>query len=214
MPRFQRTDTTFIQTSGDQSLAISPEDGLKESVALTANRGSVAHTSTASLTQPAGGGRTIPARSSQKLPAVHGDPAQYKRFRTICDAVLREVRRLKPAASQTTLPDDWMTAAAEIEALVQDLYDVAWGEKDALKRVVVKVESQINNAIWDHRHVGFLEDVFVSLQHRYSINDTTVGEVADLVKDRGLPLFRGTLSADNLRKHFKLVEVESQGAAE
>lgn len=97
---------------------------------------------------------------------------------------------------------------------MQDLYDVVWGEKDALKRVVVKVEGQINNASWDHRHVGFLEDVFVALRHRYSINDTTVGEVAELVKDRGLPLFRGTLSADNLRKHFKLVEVESQGTAE
>ncbi len=182
--------------------------------ALTADRGSLAHTSTVSLTQSDRGVRTNPTRGSPKLPAVDGDPTQYKRFRTICDATLREVRRLKPPVGQTALPDDWMTAAAEIEALVQDLYDVAWGEKDALKRVVLKVEGQINNAIWDHRHVGFLEDVFVTLRHRYSINDTTVGEVADLVKSHGLPLFRGTLSADDLRKQFKLVEVESQEPTE
>lgn len=213
MTLIQHTDATSIRTLSDQTPAISPDDGVKGSAPL-AFRGSVGHTSTTSLTQSAGGLRTSPPRETQKLPAVDGDPAVWKRFRTTCDAILRELRRIKPAVGRTELPDDWVTAAAEIEGLVQELYDISWGKKDALKRVVVKVESQINNAIWTHRHVGFLEDVFVALRNRYSVNDTTVREVAELVKSHDLPLFRGSLSADHLRKQFKLVEVEPHDADE
>ncbi|MCU0703096.1 MAG: hypothetical protein MUF18_03800 [Fimbriiglobus sp.] len=209
MPRSLHIDSTALQTSGDQLVAHSAEDGVKVSAPLFADHGSVKHASTGSLSHSPVESRGTPVQSSRKLPAVEGDPAHHKRFRSICDELLREVRRLKPGVGQTELPDDWMTAAAEIEGLVEDLYDVTWGKKDALKRVVVKVESQINNAVWDQRHVAFLEDVFVALRNRFSIDDTTVVEVADLVKSHKLPLFRGTLSADNLRKQFKLVEVES-----
>ena len=209
MSRSSRIESTALQTSGDQLVASSAEDGVKVSAPLFAEHGSVKHSSTGSLSRSPGEAHASPVRSSRKLPAVEGDPAQYKRFRTICDDLLREVQRLKPVANQTKLSDDWMTAAAEIEGMVEELYDVSWGKKEALKRVVVKVESQINNAVWDQRHVAFLEDVFVALRNRFSIDDTTVVEVADLVKSHKLPLFRGTLSADNLRKQFKLVEVES-----
>ncbi|MDB5312086.1 MAG: hypothetical protein JWO38_6288 [Gemmataceae bacterium] len=148
------------------------------------------------------GGR---ARKPAKGGAVE-DPALYKRFRRLCDSILSEVRELEASISEGRLPDDWLGSAAEIEALLEQLYDVPWGQRDALKGVVTAILFQVVNADWHPNHVMFLKDMISRLRSRYSIDQTAVKECAESVRLYELDQFRGTATKPMVRTHYKIVE--------
>jgi hypothetical protein len=86
------------------------------------------------------------------------------------------------------------------------LYETPWGHAEALQRVVVEVQAQVNNAPLDGRHVQFLADVFRNLRVRYLIDPSAVEEVQESVERHHLDPFRGTVSEPVVRKRYKLVE--------
>jgi len=147
---------------------------------------------------------SVPQSKALKLLPL--DEREYKKFRTRCDGILTEVRELEASLARNSFADNWVGPAAEIEMLLEDLYDTRWGKSESLKRVVVKLQAQLNNARWDHRHVAFLKEVLRGLRVRYSIDETAVREVAEAVTRHGLDPFRGSLSASETLKRLKIVE--------
>ncbi len=160
----------------------------------------------AAETQSTSGTPTGYAARSKAPKSLPVDERDYKKFRTLCDGILAEVRELESMLARNSFADTWVGSAAEIEVLLEDLYDAKWGKVDCLKRVVAKLQAQLNNARWDARHVAFLDDVFRGLRVRYSIDDTAVREIAEAVARHGLDPFRGSLSDSGTSKRLKIVE--------
>ena len=117
----------------------------------------------------------------------------------ICDAILTEIGQLQELMTGDQLVGDWFGLVVEIQALLEQLYDTPWGEAESLKRIVVAIQAQINNAPLDGRHVSFLTDVFRNLRVLHLINSAAVNEVLNAVKRHKLDLFRGTVSEPDCR---------------
>jgi len=102
--------------------------------------------------------------------------------------------------------DEGAGVIAEIANLLENLFDCPFGEGESLKSVVVAIQSQTNNADWSGQVVGFLRDVMVFLRARYVVNDQTVDEVYEIVKEHGLDPFRGSVSDRGIRTRYRLVK--------
>lgn len=161
-------------------------------------------TSAASTYRPPVGTDLSTTRGGKRPPPPQ--TTGYLEFRRICDAVLTEIGQLQELLAGDQLIGDWFGPVVEIEALLEKLYDTPWGEAEALKRIVVSIQAQINNSPLDGRHVRFLTEVFRNLRVRYLIDSIAVDEVQHAVKRHGLDLFRGTVSEPVVRKRYMIVE--------
>jgi hypothetical protein len=95
----------------------------------------------------------------------------------------------------------------EVEVLLEELYACKYGQGESLKRVVVAVQSQVNNARWDRKHVEFLRDVVRFLRVRYLVDEATVEACYEMMKARGLDPFRGSICEPRVVKRYRIEEV-------
>lgn len=115
-------------------------------------------------------------------------------YRRICNDLDNEVVDLRDALVGDSLPDEAAGTIAQVNDLLERLYDCPFGSGESLKAVVVAIQSQTNNIRWDARHVRFLDAVTQYLKARYVISDQTVNEVDQMIAEQGLDVFRGTVS--------------------
>lgn len=133
--------------------------------------------------------------------------SKYQPFRKNCDALFEEITNIEDYLVEDVVSDEGLERIVEIEHLLEQLYDCHWGEAESLKRVVVSIQSQINNTEWTSSHVNFLKEVLSLLRVRYVIDQSTVDECYDLIEEHGLDPFRGTVSEPEIQKHYKIVEI-------
>jgi hypothetical protein len=156
---------------------------------------------------PLRGGSDVSVRYQSVPRELPKDVAAYREFRKICDDIADELRRIDGFLVENSVSDEGLEVVVEIEALLEDLYDCSHGQGESLKRVVVAVQSQVNNAFWDRRHVEFLKDVVHFLRVRYLVDEATVEACYEMMKTRGLEPFRGTVLEPRVVKRFRIEEV-------
>ncbi|MGH7137944.1 MAG: hypothetical protein ACREHD_19520 [Pirellulales bacterium] len=132
---------------------------------------------------------------------------EYRQFRRICDDLYEEVERLLDYVADGKVVDEGLATVAEIENHLERLYDCEWGEDECLKRMVVAIQAQLNNAKWTATHVELLRTFVPFLRVRWLINEATVSECLDMIEETGLDQFRGTLSGDGVVRRYVLQEV-------
>lgn len=161
----------------------------------------------ASLDLPRARENTTARKPSAGRQKSHSDGEDYRTFRQLCDAILAEVNALEPMLSGDHPPGEVPGEVVEIEVLLDRLYACRFGKDELLKRVVVAIQSQINNTAWDRRHVQYVKDVFRYLRLRYVLGEDTVQACYDMMKLHGLDRFRGTVSAPDVAKQYRIQEV-------
>ena len=153
----------------------------------------------------AGEGQASRRRGLEKPPK---DIAVYRTFRRLCDRILDELGKIGPFFAGDQVSDEGVEVVAEIEALLEELYTCPHGQGEFLKRLVVAVQSQVNNADWDRRHVAFLREIVRFLRGRYLLDEGTVDACYDLMKEQGLDRFRGTICEPRAVKRYRIEEVD------
>lgn len=145
----------------------------------------------------------------QYLPRIDGREEQQQ-YSQICGRVLEELDELEAAdyLVDGTVSDEGAGVVAEIANLLEQLFDCPFGQGESLKSVVVAIQSQTNNADWTPEIVAFLRDTMQFLRARYVVNDQTVDEVYEILKEHGLDPFRGSVSDRDIKTRYRLVEVE------
>jgi hypothetical protein len=155
--------------------------------------------------------RRVRGRTAVEEPSR--EAAAFPGFRRICDDIFNELSRIDGCLVNETSGAGSSGVVAEIEILLERLYDYPYGKSESLKRLVVAVQSQVNNADWDNRHVEFLRDVVHYLRVRYLVDETSVAACFNMMKARGLDPFRGTVSETRTVKKYRIEEVSSNDAA-
>ncbi|SRR5258707_3229313 len=136
------------------------------------------------------------------------DVEGWKKFRRTCDELLAELKRVDDYFEDDVVSEAGSGVILELESLLEQLYSYPWGAEECLKRIVVAIQTQINNARWTRRHVAFLKEVVRELRARYTIDEAEIAEVKEAIKRHGLNIFRGTVAepTDAVRK-YRIVEV-------
>lgn len=150
----------------------------------------------------------VPAKSKSPRSRHPQDVAANRAFRRLCNSLIEELGKIDVFFVGDEVSDEGAEVVTEVEALLEELYDRPYGQGESLKRVVVAVQSQVNNARWDRRHVDFLRDVFRFLRVRYLVNEATVIACYDAMKARGLDPFCGTIGEPRAVKRYRIEEVE------
>jgi len=145
------------------------------------------------------------------LPAIPDSEAR-QHFSCICQRIVCELRDLDLAGRfvDGILADEGAGAVAEIASLLETMFDCPFGDGEALKSVVVAIQSQTNNAGWTQQTIGFLRAVMTFLSARYLINEQTVDEVYAIMEEHGLDRFRGSVSDRGIRTRYRLVEIKDE----
>jgi len=133
---------------------------------------------------------------------------ERRRYRRICDDLDAEVRQLEQFVVGGVVSDEAVGLVAEIQNLLETLYDCPFGEGESLKSVVVAIQSQLNNAAWSEQHLAFLRGAIQHLRVRPIVNDCTAQEIHDMIEEHGLDPFRGTVSDSDCVVTYKLQRVE------
>ncbi len=129
-------------------------------------------------------------------------PARHRRFRQLCDLIIGDVRRADGYFAEGALTDEGLGFVVEVLAHLEELYRCGWGEGEYLKRVVVAIQSQVNNAAWDRAHLAFLQEFMPYLRNLQQVDDKTVDVCFAAIRRHDLDPFRGSLSMDgSLRRH-------------
>ena len=137
----------------------------------------------------------------------------YTKYRDLCDKILIELSYIEKAtlpniSDDIKLPDETLENIIEIEDILEDIYDFEWGKKECLNRIIVAIQSQINNVDWTYQHVKFLKQSFTYLIPRYFITEDSVQEILKIIGDYKFDIFRGTISSsNNLKKRYKIIEI-------
>jgi hypothetical protein len=111
-------------------------------------------------------------------------------FFRIVDQIVELVDRLILDANDRVL-DEQQNLIAEIESLLEQLYECEWGEGESLKKIVVEVQSQVLQTQWDRRHVLLVARTSKTMRARYLIDDKLVAECHSWVEEVGLDPLRG-----------------------
>jgi len=145
----------------------------------------------------------------QYLPEIDGRE-ERRQFSQICEQVLDELEGLEAAdyLMDGKVSDEGAGVVAEIANLLEQLFDCPFGDGESLKSVVVAIQSQTNNVDWTPEILAFLRDTMQFLRARYVVNDQTVDEVYEILKEHGLDPFRGSVSDRDMKTRYRLVEVE------
>jgi hypothetical protein len=141
---------------------------------------------------------------------VPTDIASYEKFRRLCDRIIEELQNIPRFLHKDVVTDEGAEVVAEVEAILEELYDCPHGQGEALKRVIVAIQSQVNNVQWEKTHADFLMDVFTFLRVRYLINDSVVAECYDMMKERGLDPFRGSVAQPLVVKRYRIEEISTK----
>jgi hypothetical protein len=161
-----------------------------------------------SLGPPLAFRRSDGGEPDRETPGPAKATASYKDFRRICDDLFAEAKRAQIYLLDGKLSDTGMEVVVEVEELLDRLYANAWGQDESLKRIVVAIGSQLNNVDWTDAHVGFLKNVVSLLRNSYLIDDSLVTECLELIREHGLEVFRGTVTETEVRKKYRIAEVE------
>ena len=158
-------------------------------------------------------GKTDTLSKQQKSSPKHPpkDIVAYRIFRRLCDDIFNELRRIDAFIIEEKVSDEGAEVVTEIEALLERLYDCGYGQGESLKRAVVAVQSQVNNARWDRRHVEFLREFVRYLRVRYLVDEAAVNVCYEIMKAQGLDPFRGTICEPSVLKRYRIEEVVKDG---
>lgn len=168
-------------------------------------RRSTAETAGMDLLPPAWpSGVHVPVSRPRTKVLLQGE--NYGAFRRTCDRLAAELRRVDDYLKDGVLCDEGMEVVVEVEQILDDLYRVDYGQRECLKRIVVAINSQINNIRWTASHSGFLRDTALMLRNSYLVDDSLVKECYALIKRYGLDPFRGTVSESPVLKRYRIVE--------
>ncbi len=138
------------------------------------------------------------------------DDAEARReYRRICDSIKAEARLLQDHVQDGHVVDEAFGIIAEIQDLLETLYDFPFGEGESLKSVVVALQAQLNNVRWTKQHVDFLTAAIQYLSVRWVVNDQTADEIGDMVEAFGLDVFRGTVSDSDVLVEYRIEKVEA-----
>ncbi len=139
--------------------------------------------------------------------------ALYPAFRRLCDEIRRELGRIYAFLIDDVVSDEGAEVVVEVEELLEQLYAYPYGEGECLKRIVVAVQSQVNNTRWERHHVEFLNDVVRFLRVRYLVDEAAVKACYDFMKSHELNEFRGTICAPQVLKRYRIEEVNDDVAS-
>lgn len=137
----------------------------------------------------------------------------YQGFRALCDNLYAEAQELQRVASHEDFGSSTDGFALELGALLDELYDfeaMPVKQKDILERIVVEVQSQLNNVDWDTRHISFIFDFAGFIRSRSHLVEDHLGIVIDMIKECGLDPYRGTLSGSDSIKKYNLTYASSR----
>ena len=137
------------------------------------------------------------------------EAAARQEYRRICDSIKAEAQLLQDHVDDGRLADDAFGIIAEIQDLLETLYDFPFGEGESLKSVVVALQSQLNNIRWTNQHVAFLTAAIQQLCVRSVVNDQTADEIDDMIEEFGLDVFRGTVSESDVLVEYRIEKVET-----
>ena len=129
-------------------------------------------------------------------------------FRRICNDLDAEICALRASLVGETIPDEASGAMAEIQRLLELLYDCPFGEGESLKSAVVALQSQLNNAQWTVKHVDFLDAAIQHLRVRSVVNDQTVDAINKMITEIGLDVFRGTVSDSQVLATYAIRKID------
>jgi hypothetical protein len=131
-------------------------------------------------------------------------------FANICQRVLCELEDLEQSdcLAGGKVSEEGAGFIVQIDDLLESLFDCPFGQGESLKGVVVAIQSQTRNADWTQEIVSFLREAMVFLQARYAVNDQTIDEVYEIIKEHGLDPFRGTVSDEGIKTQYRLVRVD------
>ena len=138
------------------------------------------------------------------------DADGLKRFGLICDDLIGEINSLAEHLTGGILDDEFAGPAAEINSLLKSLYNCPFGQGESLKSIVVLLQSQLNNAEWTARHVNLLRSTMCFLRVRNVLNDQTVAEIRDMIKESGLNIFRGSITDVGFVSKYRVQKVEAE----
>lgn len=147
-----------------------------------------------------GWGPRFPARTNN-------EEAARRQYELLCEDVLEQLGDLEGHIEDGVLADEASSGIAEIQRLLEEMYDCPFGQGESLKSVVVALQSQVNNAEWSLVHVKFLRAAFEFLRRRWIIIGQTVAEIDDMIEEFGLDLFRGTVSDTDVLVEYRLEKV-------
>ena len=146
------------------------------------------------------------SKESRKRPA---GKANYQAFRRLCERLVAELERAEDYLIDGRFSEEGVGMILEVQQILDELYRVPWGNRECLKRVVVAIRSQINNIQWTTDHACFMQDVARLLRNTYQIDDSFLKECYKMISGYGLDVFRGTITETEVRKRYRIVEVES-----
>ncbi len=130
------------------------------------------------------------------------------KFKRICDDLDAEIQVVESFLVHDVIEEEASGTVAEIQDLLERLYDCLFGEGESLKSVVVVIQSQLNNAKWTTKHVSFLRSAIKFLRVRRIVNDQTVAEIGAMIEEYGLDPFRGTVTDDGFVARYRVEKIE------
>ena len=128
-------------------------------------------------------------------------------YRRILGDLMDEVQELGEYIDNGEVLDEASGIVAEIQNLLEMLYDCPFGVGESLKSAVVAVQSQLNNTQWTVNHVNFLNALIHFLHPRYVVNDQVVDEIFDIIEEFGLDPFRGTVSDSEVLVRYRIEKI-------
>ena len=148
-------------------------------------------------------------RARGVTPTPPPDVVAYKSFRRTCDEILVELLRAPDFLDGDVIGEHGSGIIAEVENLLEALYECPWGKKEALKRAVVLLQSQVSNLrFWERKHVEFLADAIRLLRISYVIDEGVISDLLGIIKAHGLDRFRGTAAAPgDVGRKYRTIEV-------
>lgn len=135
------------------------------------------------------------------------DADSRREFKRICEDIIAEAMQLRMHLVGGVLAEEATGVQAEIQHLLEKLYDCPFGEGESLKSIVVALQSQLNNTRWTAQHVAFLEAALQHLRMRWIINDQIVEEINDLIEEHELDVFRGTVSDADVVTRYRIEKI-------
>jgi hypothetical protein len=175
-------------------------DDAPRSIRVSISAASSAESTTSGITNR-GQARRWPAAD------VPTDNKSYEKLRRLCDCIIEELKNIPRFLQGDLVADEGAEVVAEVEALLEELYDCPHGESEVLKRVVVAIQSQVNNVQWERRHAEFLDDVLSYLRVRFLVDESVVAACYDMMKERGLDPFRGSITEPLVVKRYRIEEI-------
>lgn len=131
---------------------------------------------------------------------------QWREVRRVCEEMIVELQGIlsinEKEESLDVLASDRIV---EFEHLVQELKQTDLERKTCIPRICAIVNGQVRNARWSQPLAAMLVDLVSRVKTSYRVDDDVVKECMDIVESAGFDPLRGTLSATNIKKRYRVV---------